>query len=106
MDYRTSDEARTTNALALIDELAAYVLDGEPCPERCTCGSEDGLHEDPASGDGRDALTLFVQRARHARACSDASCTLHGDALFCETCESWVEDEDALCPGLIEEPAP
>ena len=121
--------------LDLIEELAAYVLDGEPCPERCTCGSEDGLHEDPASGDGRDALTLFVRRAResfprvaiglcpdcgsapgidetdheegceHVRTCADANCPLHEDALFCEACTRWVDFLGAPCPALIEEPS-
>lgn len=65
-ELREADERRTPAALALVDALAAYVLDGEPCPERCTCGSEDGTHEDPSSGDMRDALSLFVWWAREA----------------------------------------
>jgi len=50
-------------AHTLTDELAAYVLDGEDCPERCECGSESGTHESSDANDS-DSLTLFVRRAR------------------------------------------
>lgn len=52
-------------ALEVLDELAAYVLPDEPCPERCACESEDGKH-DPGNDDLLDALQLFVERARKA----------------------------------------
>lgn len=53
-------------ALTLTDELAAYVLDGEDCPERCECGSASGTHESRDENDS-DTLTLFVRRARAMR---------------------------------------
>ena len=34
--------------------------------------------------------------------CRDPDCNDHGDAMWCERCESWVEDENADCDGAFD----
>jgi hypothetical protein len=64
---RLMAEAEARAALHLLDELAAYVLDGEPCPERCHAEEcEDGIHKVP-SDEARADFAFFVERARGLR---------------------------------------